>query len=208
MDKEIKFYEQILLTWLLLFVYPPFGIILLWKVGHFDLYTRSFISLFFGLLFLELHHLYSSFIRALIFTMIIVYIVYRYHKLQDYETKIKGLLNYALNHLEIQKVLNNYLTKYSSPTKSFKDCLLYEIFFRINNPLIYKHLTLSHLEETYINIVYNESQYIINYEKNHEKDLLEILKKQESINKHYNEELNKYEIQGYMMENHPLNGYL
>lgn len=26
--------------------------------------------------------------------------------------------------------------------------------------------------------------------------------------KHYNEELNKYEIQGYMMEDHPLNGYL
>lgn len=189
MNKEMKFYEHVLLTWFLLFVYPPFGIILLWKIGHFDILTRSIISLFFALLFLELHNVYSSFTRALIFAGIIVYIVYRYHKLQDYETKVKNLFYYALNHLEIEKIFTNYLTRFLPPTKNLKDQLLFEIFLRKEYPLIYKHLNLTHKEDTYINIIYKEAKYLLDYEKDNEESLSERLKEQENTNNRYLEEL-------------------
>ena len=110
MNQEKKFYENIILTWFLLFVYPPLGILLLWKVGHFDLLTRRFVSLFFGLLFLELHHLYSSFIRALILSMIIIFLFIVIINYKHMKKKGKNLLEYALNHLEIRNIINNCLT--------------------------------------------------------------------------------------------------
>lgn len=180
MKNEEKFYENIILAWFLLFVYPPLGILLLWKVGHFDLLTRSLISLFFGLLFLELHHLYSSFIRVLILSVIIIFLFYRYHKLQEHVKKGKNLFEYALNHLKIREIIINYLTKYEPPTKNFNDLLSFEIYLQNKYPIIHQNLNLTHLEETYINIIYQKSNFIIDDESS---------KQDETKNQHYENEL-------------------
>ncbi len=195
-ENELKFYQTPLLTWGLLFIYPPLGIILLWVSHHYDLLLRFFISLLFGLLYLEFLGLYSSVLRALIYSLIFSFIVYRNFRLKEYELKIHDLYTSTLNNEDIKNILANYLLKFQSPTSSYNNCLYFEVYLRNKYSHIYKHLTLSHMEDTYINFIYQESETIENIEKtikyNIDKKKYEAIqqdiKNQEKLNEHFEKE--------------------
>ncbi|QVK17175.1 restriction endonuclease [Mycoplasmatota bacterium] len=197
-ETEAKFYVQPLLTWFLLVVYPPFGILFLWIIGHYDVLIRISLSLLFGLIYLEFLGFYSSFIRASIYSLIFAYILYRYYKIKEYEEKIHTLFNDALNDLEVNNIIQNYFKKFAPPTNCFNDCLYFELYLRKKYTIIYKHLTLSHKEDTFINIVYQASDFINNVETIIKKDVNEekivtinkMLEKHKAINEHYDQELN------------------
>ncbi len=197
-EKEMKFYEHPLLTWFLLIIFPPIGIIVLWLMGHYEMMIRIIISILFGLIFIEFLGFYSSLIRALIYTTIIFYLFYRYHKIKEIEKNTNHLFFYALHdHLEIEQIIKNYFIKFDSFTHCFNDCLYFELYIRKQYPIIYKHLTLSHKEETFINIIYQSSDIVLEKEEilkkeSDENQALEIkqkIKHHEDINKHYEKEL-------------------
>ncbi|HEY8364282.1 MAG TPA: restriction endonuclease, partial [Haloplasmataceae bacterium] len=187
---EMKFYKHPIFSIFLLIIYPPLGITALWVFSHFDILIRVIISFFFGLLYLEFIGLYSSFTRALIYTLIFAYLIYRYKKLQEIELKSKTILNYCLNNLEIRKLIYNYLTKFISFTHCFYDLLIYEVHFREKYPIIYKHLTLTHLEDTYVNFISKETKYYHQYLKKNEETINKLLSSYKEKNLNYDQDLN------------------
>ena len=186
-EKEIKFYQHPLLVWFLLFVSPPLGILLLWIVGHYDILLRVVISLLFGLLYLEFVGLSSSLIRALIYSAIFIYVIYRQLRLQNYAEKVKFFFEKTVNNFNIQTIISSYIKKFTPPTYRYYDLLLFEIYLRKKYPVIYRNLSLVHKEDTYINIIYQPAKFVLASENDEE--ISQLLEKTEKQNIQYENNL-------------------
>lgn len=164
MEEKVRFYQSPYLLWFSLVIYPPIGIIILWTIGHFDIFIRLFISFVFGLIYLEFLGYYSSFIRALIYTLVFSYFIWRYYKLQEYKEKFLDQYEKAVNNYEVEKIIKQYLSKFESPTHCFKDIIDYELFLRNKYKVLYKN-RLAHIEDLFINHVYHELKAVVQLEK-------------------------------------------
>lgn len=182
----MKFYHNPILTWGILFIFPPLGIVLLWALNLYSLLIRSLLTLFFGLLYLEFLGLYSSVIRALIYSIVFSFLIYRHYKISNLTEKVKELYIDAINNDEITEILKNYYVKFIPFTNCFKDLLTFELYLRSKYPIIHTNLTLVHLEDTFINLIYEPSDYILEKER----DKLETDELTKENNERFNKELN------------------
>ncbi len=178
-DDNLAFYKSPYLTWFLLIVYPPIGIVFLWIMRHYDVFIRFCLSIFFGLIYLEFLGYYTSFVRAFIYILIFFYFVWRYCKIKEYVEKLTLLFNESRKNIEIQVIIKNFIMKYQSPSRSYNEYFYYELYLKEEFPIIFHHLKLSDKEELYINIIYHESDITKNIETSNNID------ESENLNNYY-----------------------
>ncbi len=164
MEEKVRFYQSPSLLWFSLIIYPPIGIIILWTIGHFDIFIRLFISFLFGLIYLEFLGFYSSFIRALIYTIVFSYFVWRSYKLQELKEQFLNQYKDIIKNYDVERIIKQYFAKFESPTRSYKDIVDYELFIRNKYKVIYKN-RLAHIEDLFINSIYHKLDEVAELEK-------------------------------------------
>ncbi|ERJ12021.1 restriction endonuclease [Haloplasma contractile] len=158
-SKYVKFYETELFMWVLLFLYTPIGLLLLWFKQHYNALIRIIITMVFLIIYLQFERYYTDITGFVIVLTFVGLLILNYERKKRIRKMALIDLYNIKGNKKIKDKLLNFIKKYDAPTCNYNQLIYFERYIEKQNALSYTRKWFKSNDQVYVETVFKKLDF-------------------------------------------------